>query len=85
MLSSPGGLDTGAQKQGVFQTSQSQVKENETKTKSTVSVKPFSPHHFSGHMYWMEKDEDPMKPNTWTSSHVPECSSQSISNSNIGS
>jgi hypothetical protein len=48
-------------------------------------LKPFSPHHFSGTIYWIEKYEGPMKPNTWTSSHAPECSSQSISNSNIGS
>jgi hypothetical protein len=41
MLSSPGGLDTGEQNQGASQTSQSQVKDNETKTRSTVSVKPF--------------------------------------------
>jgi hypothetical protein len=85
MLSSHGGLDTGAQKQGVSPTPQSQVKDNDNKTKSTVNVKPFSPHHFSGNMYWMEKYEGPMKPNTWTYSHVPEYSSQLISNSNTGS
>jgi hypothetical protein len=70
---------------GASQTSQSKVNENETKTESTVSVKPLLPHHLSGNIYWMEKYEGPMKPNTWTSSHAPECSSQLISNSNIGS
>jgi hypothetical protein len=54
MLSSPGGLDTGAHKQGASQTSQSQVKDNETKTKSTVSIKPFSPHHFSGNLHMLQ-------------------------------
>jgi hypothetical protein len=85
MLSSHGGWDTGAKKRGASQTPQSQAKDNETKTKLTVSVKPSSPHHFSGTMYWMEKYEGPMKPSTWTSSHAPECSSHLISNSNTGS
>jgi hypothetical protein len=53
MLSSHGGLDTGAQKLGAFETSQSQVNKNETKTELTVNVKSFLPHHFFGHIYWM--------------------------------
>jgi hypothetical protein len=77
-----GGSDTGAQKQGAFRITQSQDKANETKTKLTVSANPFSLHHSSGNrnMYWTEKYEGPMKPNTLTSSHALKCSSQSISN-----
>ena len=85
MISSHGGWDTGAKKRGASQTSQSQIKDKDPKKKSMVSVKAFSPHRFSGIMFWMEKYEGPTKPNTWTYSHAPECSSQLISNSNTGS
>jgi hypothetical protein len=64
MLSSHGGWDTGAKKRGVSQTSQSQIRDKDPQAKSMVSVKPFSPHRFSGSMFWMEKYEGPTKPNT---------------------
>ena len=48
MLSSHNGLDTGAQKRGASPTPQSQVKDHDSKTKSTVSVKPF----FATPFFW---------------------------------
>ncbi len=57
MLSSHGGWDTGAKKRGASPTTQSRVKDKDPKAKSMVSKKPFSPHRFSGIMFWMEKYE----------------------------
>jgi hypothetical protein len=63
MLSSHGGWDTGAKKQEASQTSLSQTKDKDPPAKSMVNVKPFSPHRFSGNLYWMEKYAGPTKPN----------------------
>jgi hypothetical protein len=64
MLSSHGDWDTGAKKQEAYQTSPSQIKDINPQAKSMVNVKPFSSHHFSGNLYWMEKYEGPTKTNT---------------------